>query len=169
MEDNEIKITQHLLLEEVNLATGDIQFNGSLEIKGDVGVGAVIRATGDIVIDGTVEGATIECGGSIVLKKGMNAAGHGQITAGKDVVSRFFENVKVVAKGNIEVDKLAHVHVRTRHLSYLIHILLEFLDDKSACLKGVNVSIHRTIRHPKLACKLFNRIVRVARHHLHES
>lgn len=105
MEDNEIKITQHLLLEEVNLATGDIQFNGSLEIKGDVGVGSVIRATGDIVIDGTVEGATIECGGSIALKKGMNAAGHGQITAGKDVVSRFFENVKVVAKGNIEVDK----------------------------------------------------------------
>lgn len=105
MEDNEIKITQHLLLEEVNLATGDVQFDGSLEIKGDVGAGAVIRATGDIVIDGTVEGATIESGGSIALKKGMNAAGHGQITAGKDVVSRFFENVKVVAKGNIEVDK----------------------------------------------------------------
>lgn len=105
MENNEIKITQHLLLEEVNLATGDVQFNGSLEIKGDVGGGAIIRATGDIVIEGTVEGATIESGGSIALKKGMNAAGHGQIIAGKDVVSRFFENVKVVAKGNIEVDK----------------------------------------------------------------
>lgn len=105
MENNEIKITQHLLLEEVNLATGDVQFNGSLEIKGDVGGGTIIRATGDIVIEGTVEGATIESGGSIALKKGMNAAGHGQIIAGKDVVSRFFENVKVVAKGNIEVDK----------------------------------------------------------------
>lgn len=105
LEGNEMKITNHLLLDEVNLVTGTVQFDGSLHVLGDVGYGAVIKATGDVVIDGTVESATIETSGSVVLKKGMNSAGHGKIDAGGDVVSRFFESVKVVAKGNIDVGK----------------------------------------------------------------
>jgi len=105
LDDNEMKITDHMMLDEVNMLTGDVEFKGSLHVTGDVGYGAVIKAGGDIVIDGTVESATIESNGSIVLKKGMNSAGHGQIKAGKDVVSRFFESVKVVAKGNIDVGK----------------------------------------------------------------
>lgn len=105
LENEELKVTSHLVLDEINLATGNIQFNGSIHIRGDIGYGTVVRATDDIVIEGTVEAATIESDGSIVLKKGMNSAGRGMIHAGKDVVSRFFESAKVTAKGNIEVDK----------------------------------------------------------------
>ncbi len=105
LEGTEMKVTDHMLLDEVNMTTGDIEFNGSVHVLGDVGYGAIIKASGDIVIDGTVESATIESGGSIVLKKGMNSAGHGLIKAGGDVVSRFFESVKVIAKGNIDVGK----------------------------------------------------------------
>lgn len=105
LEGNEMKITDHMCLDEVNMMTGDVEFNGSVHVLGDVGYGAVIHATGDIVIDGTVESATIESNGSIVLKKGMNSAGHGLIKAGGDVVSRFLESVKVIAKGNIDVGK----------------------------------------------------------------
>lgn len=105
LEDRSMNITRHMMLEEVTMATGNINFDGSIHILGDVGNGTLIKATDDVVIDGTVEGATIESGGSVILKKGMNSAGHGQITAGKDVVSKFFEAVKVVAKENIEVDK----------------------------------------------------------------
>ncbi len=105
VEGNEMKITNHLLLDEVTMATGNIQFDGSVHILGDVGYGAFIKATGDIMIDGSVEAATIESGGNVVLKKGMNSAGKGLISAGKDIMSTFFEAVKVVAKGNIEVAK----------------------------------------------------------------
>ena len=105
LEDNEMRIANHMVLDEVNMATGNVIFNGSVHILGDVGCGTVIKAADDVVIDGHVEAVTIECGGSVVLKKGMNAAGGGMINAEKDVVSRFFEAVKVVAKGNIEVDK----------------------------------------------------------------
>lgn len=105
LENDELRVTSHLVLDEINLATGNIQFNGSIHIRGDIGYGTVVRATDDIVIDGNVEAATIESDGSIVLKKGMNSAGRGMIHAGRDVVSRFFESAKVTAKGNIEVDK----------------------------------------------------------------
>ncbi len=105
LEDNEMRITNHMLLDEVTMATGNIDFSGSVHILGDVRNGAVVKAAGDVVIDGNVEAATIESGGSVVLKKGMNAAGHGYIEAKKDVVSRFFEAVKVEAGGNIDVGK----------------------------------------------------------------
>lgn len=105
LEDRNLNITRHLMLEEVNLVTGNVNFDGSIHVLGDVCNGTVIKATEDVVIDGNVEAAIIESGGSVVLKKGMNSAGHGQIVAGKDVVSKFFESAKVVAKGNVEVDK----------------------------------------------------------------
>lgn len=105
LEDNDMRISDHMLLDEVTASTGNVNFSGSVHVSGDVRQGVVLKAAGDIVIDGTVEGATIESGGSVVLKKGMNAAGHGYIEAKKDVVSRFFEAVKVVAGGNIEVGK----------------------------------------------------------------
>ncbi len=105
LDNTEMSISNHMVLDEVTTATGDVHFDGSVHITGDVKSGALVQASGDIVIDGNVEAARIESGGSVVLKKGMNSAGHGLIQADKDVVSRFFESAKVEAKGNIEVDK----------------------------------------------------------------
>lgn len=105
LEGDEMKITSHMQIDEITMATGNIVFGGSVHILGDVGYGTVVKASGDVVIDGTVEAATIESDGCVVLKKGMNSGGKGMIRAEKDVVSRFFEATKVVAKGNIEVDK----------------------------------------------------------------
>ena len=105
LDGNEMHISNHMVLDEITMATGNITFNGSIHILGDVGNGTVVKAEGDVVIDGNIEGATIESGGSVILKKGMNSGGHGMITAEKDVISKFFESVKVVAKGNIDVNK----------------------------------------------------------------
>lgn len=105
LEGNELKITDHLEVDEVNLATGNVSFSGSVHIRGDVTTGTTVRAGGDVVVDGNVEGATIISNGSVILKKGMNGTASGMIHSDKDVVSRFFEAVTVVAKGNIEVDK----------------------------------------------------------------
>lgn len=105
LDGNELQVINHLELDEVTLATGNVVFNGSVHVRGNVGYGTVIKAMEDVVVDGTVEGATIESGGNVILKKGMNAAGHGSITAKNDVISRFLESVTVHAKGNIEVDK----------------------------------------------------------------
>lgn len=105
LDDNEMYISDHLVLDEITMATGNVVFSGSIHVLGDVGNGTVVKAGGDVVIDGNVGAATIESGGSVILKKGMNSAGHGLINAEKDVVSKFFEAAKVVAKGNIEVNK----------------------------------------------------------------
>lgn len=105
LQDEELFIVNHLDLDEINMTTGNIFFDGSIHIRGNVSSGMTVKATGDIVIDGNVELATIETEGSVMLKKGMNSSGGGMVKAGKNVVSRFFDTTRVLADGNIEVEK----------------------------------------------------------------
>lgn len=56
---------------QVDTASGNIDFDGSVTIKGDVAAGMTVRATGDIEIGGVVERANLEAGGSIVVKGGV--------------------------------------------------------------------------------------------------
>ncbi len=105
LEGEELSVVNHVELDEINMTTGNIFFDGSIHIRGNVCSGMVVKATGDIVIDGNVEAATIETEGSVMLKKGMNSSGSGIVKAGKNVVSRFFDATQVTAEGSIEVDK----------------------------------------------------------------
>lgn len=105
MNDTTLEVTRHMEVQDVTLATGNITFDGSLHIKGNVETGTEVHVTEDLEIDGNVGAATIICGGNILLKKGMNAAGHGYIKSEKGIVSRFFEAVKVEANEDIQVNK----------------------------------------------------------------
>lgn len=55
----------------VSTASGNIDFDGSVLIKGDVLSGMTVRASGDIEVGGMVEAATLVAGGSIVIKGGV--------------------------------------------------------------------------------------------------
>ena len=100
----QLNVTNLLTVEEVTLATGDVHFDGNVFVKGNVGSGAGIYATGDLLVGGFVESAHIETGGDIMIRQGMNASGEGEIHAGGDVNGYFFEAVRIHAGGNIHGD-----------------------------------------------------------------
>ena len=102
--NDKIIITDLLELEEVTISTGNIQFDGSVYVRGNVGKGVTISATKDIIVDGFVEAAELSAEGDIILKKGCNASGQGQITSGKDVMARFLEGARIRTKGNVKVN-----------------------------------------------------------------
>lgn len=101
MTDERIEISKMLVVDDVTLASGNVQFDGSLYVRGDVGTGVKIEVTEDLVVDGFVEGAVIECGGNILFRKGVNADNQGYIRAKGDVTGKFFEDTSVYADGNI--------------------------------------------------------------------
>lgn len=101
MRDQEILISSVYVFDEITRATGNVDLDGSVYIKGNVGSNTVVKATGDIVIDGFIESAVIESGTSVFLRQGVNAAKNGRITAGENVAGKFFEGVTVEAKGDI--------------------------------------------------------------------
>lgn len=105
LQEIKLEVTDLLTVSEVTLATGDVQFDGSVFVTGNVGSGVSIHAAGDVLVDGFVEAAHITCGGDVMLRRGMNAAyGEGIIQAAGDVNGYFFEAVEVTAGGNIHGD-----------------------------------------------------------------
>lgn len=87
---------------DINRYTGSVVFDGNVHIRGNVGDMATIKATGDVIIDGFVNNATIQAGNNIVIRGGANGAGKGSIVAGNSIVGDFFEHVTLKAKGPIE-------------------------------------------------------------------
>ena len=102
--DDKIMITDLLELEDVTISTGDIHFDGSVHVKGNVGKGVHIKAEKDIVVDGFVEGAILDAHGDIVLKKGCNASGSGQISCSGDLMAKFLEGAIIYSQGTVKIN-----------------------------------------------------------------
>jgi len=94
---------------DVDYETGNIDFNGTVFIKGGVKSGFSVKAAGDITIREVVEDAQIESQGNIILKGGFIGSGEGKISAEGNVSLPFAENQYVYAAGDVRVsDALLH-------------------------------------------------------------
>lgn len=98
---------------DINRYSGSVMFDGSVHIKGSVSDMAVIKATGDVIVDGFVGGAMIQAGNNVMLRGGVNAAGRGCIEAGGKIMGDFFETVTLKARGGIEGDYFLNCNVET--------------------------------------------------------
>ena len=99
-----LEITNILVQDSVTQATGKVEFNGSVYVRGEVGDGAIIHAEKDILVDGFVEGAVLEAGGDIILRRGNNGDGRGKLTAKGSIMGRFFERSNVKAGKHIHAN-----------------------------------------------------------------
>lgn len=104
LQDYRLNVSEVLILQDVNMATGNVEYDGNIVIKGNVSSGVTIKASKDLIVEGYVEAARIICGGNVFLRKGMNGSGGGSIQATGDVIGYFFEEAEVKACGNIQGD-----------------------------------------------------------------
>lgn len=102
--ENVLNVSKILVMDNVNLATGDVEFDGCVLVNGNVASNASIKATKDVIVRGYVENAKITSGGNVTIHQGMNAKGNGFIHADGDVMGFFFEAAEVEAGGNINGD-----------------------------------------------------------------
>ena len=109
--DGKVFVQDVYQVESVDVSTGNIEYEGSVEISRDVAANFEVKAGGNVIINGLVEGARITAGGNIIIAKGMNGAGKGFLKAGGDVVVKFLENVRVVAGGYLHTEAILHSKV----------------------------------------------------------
>ena len=116
LKDNRLVISSLLVLDDVTCATGNVDFDGSIYVRGNVGQGVSIHATRDVLVDGYAESSVIEAGGDIILKKGNNASGRGFLRANGDVMGMFFESARVWAGGKVGANYClrSEIHAGTR-------------------------------------------------------
>lgn len=89
---------------DVDVHTGNIDFRGDVVIHGNVTVGAMVKATGSITVDGICEGCTLEAGKDILLRGGVLGGHRATIRTKGNINAKFFEYSTIEAEGYIEVN-----------------------------------------------------------------
>ena len=113
-QNNRILVSSvHEVHGDVGLKTGNIDFRGDVIIHGNVPTGAVIRATGSITVDGTVEGALLDANKDVIIRGGMLGNGRGIIKSKGNVHAKFLEYVEVKAEGDVNIGSAINCQITT--------------------------------------------------------
>ena len=96
---------------DLDIETGNIRFDGDVEICGDVRSGFSIDTTGSIFIHGHVGGCTLSAGENITIEKGIQGRDSCKITAKGDIACKFVERCHIEAGGNVYADSILDAYV----------------------------------------------------------
>lgn len=88
---------------DVDYSTGNIVFNGFVQIAGSVLDGFRVKADKGMYIGGSVGCSTLESGADIEIGGGVAAKGKGSITAAGAVKAKYLNAVTVEAQGDVLV------------------------------------------------------------------
>lgn len=106
--DDKVFVSDVLEVENVDNSIGNIEYEGSVQINGNVTSNFSVKAKGNIVVNGVVEGAYLEAGGDIIIARGMNGMSKGKLQAGGNIVAKFLENATATAKGYVSTESILH-------------------------------------------------------------
>ncbi|MFL0809728.1 MAG: FapA family protein [Agarilytica sp.] len=120
-----IKVDKAIVVESVDMSTGNINFDGSVLVRGEVKAGMQIKVTGDIIVKGVVTKAslyakndiTIECGvvGTDPKKDGDESP-PALLKAGGNVKAQYITLTEVHAGNDVDVKEyISHSQVEAKH------------------------------------------------------
>ena len=89
----------------VDLASGNLSTDGSLEITRDVTFGMRVSAAADVVVGGTVDGATLIAGNSVTIRGGAIGRDLGSVIAGGDLTLRHALGIRIRSGGTLSVQR----------------------------------------------------------------
>ncbi|MCR5102651.1 MAG: FapA family protein [Butyrivibrio sp.] len=111
LKEGKVTVSNVMTLENVDVSTGNIEYEGSVQVNGIVASGFSIKAGGNIHIKGIVEGAELNSGADVILERGINGMGKGKITAEGNLVTKFIENATVQVKGSVTSESIMHATI----------------------------------------------------------
>jgi len=98
---------------DVDYRVGNIDFVGTVVIRGNVLTGFKVKAAGDIRVVGGVEGAEMSSNGSIEITGGIMASGKGVVNAAQNIKCSFIQDANISAGGDVIVTQsILHSNVK---------------------------------------------------------
>lgn len=113
--NGKVFVNNVLELENVDVSTGNIEYQGNVIVNNNVINNFTVKAHGDIEVRGVVEGAYLEADGNITLTRGVNGMNRGVLKAGGNVVAKFIENCNVFSGGSVMTDSILHSNVQAKN------------------------------------------------------
>lgn len=90
---------------DVDLKSGNIRFDGPVEIKGSIDTGAVVDVIGPLTVLGTIRGGMVYSKNGITVKQGIVTTDKGFVKCQGDIKAEFIENSHIECSGNLLVNK----------------------------------------------------------------
>lgn len=106
-----VSVDRILYFDNIDNATGNIRFIGSIVIRGRICEGFTVKATENISVGEVIEDAQVSAGGSIKVGKGMKGGSFGCVSAKEGISSPFIENMKVETEGDLFTNALMNSDV----------------------------------------------------------
>ncbi|MFP4416706.1 MAG: DUF342 domain-containing protein [Chitinispirillaceae bacterium] len=99
---------------DVDYGTGNVRFNGDLEISGTIKSGFGVRVQGLMVVKGSIEDAVVECGGDCRVNGGVIGGAQGKVSCGGAFHAAHGENCHIDAGGDVTFGgSCVHGNIRT--------------------------------------------------------
>ncbi len=115
----------------IGVSTGDVEFDGTIQIGGNVEQGFKVKATGDIEIKGSVNGGEVT-GRNVYISGGITGADRAKVFAEHDVRTAFAENALIEAGNDVYISDIAY-HSQIRAGKKII------MEDKHGQITGGHV------------------------------
>ena len=109
--DKGVNVESTMSVKQVDLSTGNVKFEGSVIVSGDVATGAQVIASGDITVRGTVESAFLYSGGDIIIR--------GVIVGAEAKHIRDFKNSNIKAQGSISAKSVEYANLDAGNNIYI--------------------------------------------------
>ncbi len=101
-----------VISEDVGVHTGNIEFNGSVLVKGNVLEGFSVIAKKEIEVGGMVEGASLSAGENILIKGGVNGKRKTVLRAEGNISTKFVQNATAILGGDLCCDVIVNGYVK---------------------------------------------------------
>ena len=105
-------VDHHVHKGAVDLHSGNLRMNGSLQVLGDVKHPFSAVASGDIDIRGTVDGSTVCAGGALRVKGGIRGATGAVVSAKGDITVVHAESAELNSGGHLRVQEAVNCQLR---------------------------------------------------------
>jgi len=88
----------------LDFSVGNIDTTSNIIIRGDIKAGFSCKTTGNIFVEGAIEDAVVESGGSIICKSGIVAGGR-TVKAENEIITNYVQDRNIVC-GNLYVESM---------------------------------------------------------------
>ncbi|MCZ8344675.1 MAG: FapA family protein [Leptospira sp.] len=103
--DTSLSVSPELNIESnIGLGTGNINFDGTIRVKGTIEEGSVVVCHGSLYLEGNVESSEVTVGEDLDVKGGVKAKGQGVIKVKGDLRAKFIENANLEIDGDCIVE-----------------------------------------------------------------
>ena len=105
MEKGTLSVTECLVIPgNVDLASGNVTVeHGSIKIRGSIQAGFSVSAPEHVIVEGSIESATVYAGGLLEVSGGILMPDGGMIVCDGQVVANFATNAKIKAGGDVHI------------------------------------------------------------------